>query len=135
MGYDQAQFTGIETIELTVPVSTSTFTASNHVLTAANVTFAPLHRASLIIGASGVVTAVGQSASPKIIILSGTSTAAVIPLVNTAGSNAVNNAITSTISVGNSGVIAISVISTGTASAAQTNPVANLSIRVQEQFQ
>jgi len=133
MPYDEARFIGRQNQALSVAVSTGTFTASDHVITATTAQRVPIARACKLLGGSAVVTTAGVSASPQFVIMQSTNTGVVIGPSHSLGAAAVGT-LSGTRSFTAGEVGTVNIIHTGTASATQITPVAELILDLQDQF-
>ena len=133
MGYDEARYTDRNSQDFSIPVGTSTFTASDHVLTVSNAQRVPIARACKLLGGAIVVTTAGTSKVPKFNVLQSTNTGITLAPSHSLGASAAAT-IVATRSYTAGEVATVEVIHTGTASAAQVFPVAEISIDIQDQF-
>lgn len=133
MGYDDARFIGRNSQDISVAAQTSTFTASDHVLTVSNAQRVPLARACKLLGGAVVVTTAGTSKVPKFHVLQSTLTGIALAPSHTLGASAAAT-ITATRSYTAGEVAGVEVVHTGTASAAQASPAAEISLDFQDQF-
>lgn len=123
-------------VSFTVPVSTSTFTASDHVLTASTVFRYAFARACTLLGAAASVTTAGQAKSPQCVLMQATTnTGVAVPTSHTAGAKAAAAAaVTGGVDFAAGDQVSVNVISTGTASAAETAPVWEVELDIAEKF-
>lgn len=132
MPYDEPRFTGRQNAAISVPASSGTFTASDHVATATGHRVA-MARACKLLGGAVVVTTAGTSAVPKFRVLQSTNTAITFAPSHTLGaSNAGTLVATRSFTAGE--VAFVEILHTGTASATQVAPVVEMVLDLQDQF-
>lgn len=112
-----------------------TATASNHVVTVANLGYLPVSEATFVVSIAAVVTASPSNVAStvKYALLSGTTTIGTLAPALTAGSNAFTT-FTSPTAIGSGGFLTWSVIGTGTASAVETSGAIQFSVGLAPQF-
>lgn len=138
MAYDSPQFIGVDVIEPAAPLAaisqtmtasgaivTSTYTAVNDVRVPAN---------AVLVGGFVVCDTAGAGQGYICQVQSGTKVLSTATVVNTAGSAAVFPTDTSSSVVAAAGAFSVSIIGTGTASAAQNSPALRVALQVRYQF-
>lgn len=131
--YDSPSYLASQSVDIDIPLSTVTYTASGQVNTSTY--YIALHRASRFLGAAFATQGVAVSSTPTINILQGTNTAGSVTVVNTVGSGASNPTIITTATWSDGEVAKVLVLHTGTASAAQVSSFGHLQLKVREQFE
>lgn len=134
MSYDEPRFLARQVQGgIQVLVATSTFTASDHVLTATPGVRQAVIRSCVVTGARAVVLTAGVSKVPSVTVSNSVGAAAVFAISHTAA--AVSAAPTITTRTFTAGELpAVTIIHTGTASATQITPVLELALEFSEQF-
>src|SRR5579859_4162391 len=134
MAYDDATFTEATLLEPAAPLAaiSQTMTASGAVVTstytAVNDIRTPL--AAVLVGGFVVVDTAGAGSGYVCQVQSGTKVVATAALTNTAGASATFSLDTSSSAVAKGGAFNISIVGTGTASAAQASPALRVGLQV-----
>ena len=132
MPYDEPRFIGRQNAAISVPANSGTFTASDVVATATGHRVA-MARACKLLGGALVVTTAGTSKVPKFHILQSTNTALTMAPSHTLGAS-VAATVVATRSFTAGEVAFVQILHTGTASATQVSPVAEICLDLQDQF-
>lgn len=133
MGYDEPRFIGRQSVDISVAANTGTFTASDHVVTATAAQRLALAKACKVLGGAAVVTTAGVSKVPKFVIMQSTNTGVVINPSHTLGASATGT-LSNTVSYTAGEVLTVNIIHTGTASANEAAPAAEIQLDIQDQF-
>lgn len=138
MAYDSPQFIGVDVIEPAAPLAaiSQTMTASGHVVTSTYtaVNDVRVPAAAFLVGGFVVCDTAGAASGYICQVQSGTRVLATAAVTNTAGSASVFGSDTSNSAIAAGGAFNISIIGTGTASAAQSSPALRVALQVRYQF-
>lgn len=131
MAYDTPNYL----LNFSVPAFNQIFTASGQVLTSTGVALACLSQAAQILSVAGVVTTAGVASTYKLSVQNGATVVAgplTLAAINVGAFADVASASQNQVAAG--AALAISYVSTGTASATQATPVVNLSVAFNPQI-
>ena len=131
MAYDNVR----SYLDSTIAAQNVIATASGQVVTVASAAFYPIAEATFVCSIAGVITATPSNfpATCKYAVLSGTTTIGSITPTQAVGSSAFAT-IVPPVAVAQAGVLTVSIVSTGTASATETAGAISLSVGLAPQF-